>query len=75
MIAALSVPEHCLSFYFVCCDDQIHPGEGWSGEGGGGCAGGGGAEPPFKTLLSLLPVTFSQLDPQLGVGCRKGLVF
>ena len=22
MIAALSVPEHCLSFYFVC-DDQI----------------------------------------------------
>ena len=25
------------------------------------------AEPPFKTLITLLPVTFSQLDPQLGV--------
>ena len=24
------------------------------------------AEPPFKTLITLLPVTFSQLDPQLG---------
>ena len=23
---------------------------------------------PFKTLITLLPVTFSQLDPQLGVG-------
>ena len=43
MMAELSVPEHCLSFYFVC------------------------VEPPFKTLITLLPVTFSQLDPQLGV--------
>ena len=25
-------------------------------------------EPPFKTLITLLPVTFSQLGPQLGVG-------
>ena len=25
------------------------------------------AEPPLKTLITLLPVTFSQLDPQLGV--------
>ena len=24
-------------------------------------------EPPFKTLITLLPVTFSQLDQQLGV--------
>ena len=28
----------------------------------------------FKTLIALLPVTFSQLDPQLGVGWgKKGL--
>ena len=31
-------------------------------------------EPPFKTLITLLPVTFSQLGPQLGVGCGKSLV-
>ena len=31
-------------------------------------------EPPFKTLITLLPVTFSQLDPQLGVSWGKGLV-
>ena len=31
-------------------------------------------EPPFKTLISLLPVTFSQLDPQLGVVWGKRLV-
>ena len=54
VIAALSVPEHCLSFtlsvtvmtkfkFPVLC------------------------ESPFKTLITLLPVTFSQLDPQLGV--------
>ena len=30
---------------------------------------GGGGEPPFKTLITLLPVNFSQLEPQLGVGC------
>ena len=29
---------------------------------------------PFKTLITLLPVTFSQLDPQLGVGWGKWLV-
>ena len=28
-------------------------------------------EPTFKTLITLLPVTFSQLGPQLGVGCGK----
>ena len=28
--------------------------------------------PPFKTLITLLPVTFSQLDPQLGVVGEKG---
>ena len=31
-------------------------------------------EPPFKTLITLLPVTFSQLGPQLGVSCGKRLV-
>ena len=31
-------------------------------------------EPPFRTLITLLPVTFSQLGPQLGVGCGKRLV-
>ena len=31
-------------------------------------------EPPFKTLITLLPVTFSQLDPQLGVVWGKRLV-
>ena len=31
----------------------------------------GPPEPPFKTLITLLPVTFSQLDPQLGVGWGK----
>ena len=39
--------------------------------------GGGVAQPPrapFKTLITLLPVTFSQLGPQLGVGCGKRLV-
>ena len=30
--------------------------------------GGGGKEPHFKTLITLLPVTFSQLNLQLGVG-------
>ena len=92
MIAALSVPEHCLSFYFVC-DDQIqiscdvwlremenlavtfcylwlteklwllwsttpipHPHT---------------PRAPFKTLITLLPVTFSQLGPQLGVVGKK----
>ena len=30
-------------------------------------------EPPFKTLITLLPVTFSELDLQLGVlGVEKG---
>ena len=28
-------------------------------------------KPPFKTLITLLPVTFTQLDPQLGVGWGK----
>ena len=28
--------------------------------------------PPYKTFITLLPVTFSQLDPQLGVGWGKG---
>ena len=32
-------------------------------------------EPPFKTLITLLPITFSQLGLQLGVGCGKTLVF
>ena len=32
-------------------------------------------QPPFKTLITLLPVTFSQLDLQLGVGWEKGLYF
>ena len=31
-------------------------------------------EPPFKTLTTLLPVIFSQLGSQLGVGCGKRLV-
>ena len=31
-------------------------------------------EPPFKTLITLLPVTFSQLDPQLGVVWGKRFV-
>ena len=29
---------------------------------------------PYKTFITLLPVTFSQLDPQLGVGWGKRLV-
>ena len=29
---------------------------------------------PFKTLITLLSVTFSQLNPQLGVGWGKRLV-
>ena len=33
--------------------------------------GGGGG---FKTLITLLPVTFSQLDPQLGIDWEKRLV-
>ena len=32
------------------------------------------SSPPYKTFITLLPVTFSQLDPQLGVGCGKRLV-
>ena len=32
------------------------------------------SQPPFKTLITLLPVTFSQLDLQLGVGWGKMLV-
>ena len=90
VIAALSVPEHCLSLYFVC-ENQIQifcavwlrkmanlavpfcyvTGRKALAPGGGG---GGGAQPhwaPFKTLITLLPVTFSQLDPQLGVGWGK----
>ena len=85
VIAALSVPEHCLSFYFVCDgDDQILQ----NGESnrdlllsvtnrkalarllGGGGGGHNPQSPPlhlFKTLITLLPVTFSQHDPQLGV--------
>ena len=31
-------------------------------------------ESPFRTLIALLPVTFSQLEPQLGVGWGKRLV-
>ena len=54
VIAALSVPEHWLSFYFVC-DDQIQI----------SCA---------VCLIALLPVTFSQLDPHLGVGWDKRFV-
>ena len=34
-------------------------------------APGGHSSPPKKTLITLLPVTFSQLDPQLGVGWGK----
>ena len=30
--------------------------------------------PPYKTFITLLPGTFSQLDPQLGVGWGKRLV-
>ena len=85
MIAALSVPEHCLSFYFVC-DDQIQI----------SCAVGlrkmenpaatfcylwrteklwlPRPPTPYKTFITLLPVTFSQLDPHLGVGWGKRLV-
>ena len=29
------------------------------------------APPPYKTFITLLPVTYSQLDPQLGVYLRK----
>ena len=29
------------------------------------------SEFPFETLITLLPVTFSQFDPQLGVGWGK----
>ena len=39
--------------------------------------GEAGGEPHFKTLITLLPVTFSQLDLQLGAGegcCVKRLV-
>ena len=36
----------------------------------GGCSF---TEPPFKTLIKLLPVVFSQLEPQLGVGWVKRL--
>ena len=34
-----------------------------------------GGQTPFKTLITLLPVTFSKLDPQLGVGWGKRLPF
>ena len=87
MTAALSVPEHCLSFYFVC-DDQIQIScavwlrkmenlamtfcylwlteKLWLTP----------LPRPIKTLITVLPVTFSQLDPQLGVGWgKKGLYF
>ena len=84
MIAALSVPEHCLSFYFVC-DDQIQISCAVGLENGESSrdlllsvtnrkalAPGGHSppdpHPPYKTFITLLPVTFSQLDPQLGVG-------
>ena len=30
--------------------------------------------PPYKTFITWLPVTFSQLDPQLGVGWGKRLI-
>ena len=76
MIAALSVPEHCLSFYFVC-DDQFQIMITQNGESSRdlllsvtnrkALAPGGGAQ-NVKTFITLLPVTFSQLDPQLGVG-------
>ena len=89
MIAALSVPEHCLSFYFVC-DDQsqnflccviTQNGESshdllLSVTNRKALAPGGTApKTPFSlTLITLLPVTFSQLDPQFGVGWGKRLV-
>ena len=84
MIAALSVPEHCLSFYFVCDDSNFlccvitQNGESsrdfllsvtnrkalaLEGDGGGGVPP---RHPHFKRLITLLPVTFSQLDSQLG---------
>ena len=97
MIAALLVPEHCLSFYFVCddgltkfkfpvllitqngessCDlllsvtnrKALAPGVGGGGEGARS------PRAPFKTLITLLLVTFSQLDQQLGVGWGKRFV-
>ena len=90
MIAALSVPEHCVSFYFVC-DDQIQiscvitqNGESSRdillSETNRKALAPGGHSPhptpraPFKTLITLIPVTFSQLDPQLGVVWGKRFV-
>ena len=82
MIAALSVPENCLSFYSVCDgDDQIQISCVIMQDGESSrdlllsvtnrkALAPGGHSPrrsPFKTLITLLLVTFSQLDPQLGV--------
>ena len=79
----MSVPEHCLTLYFVC-DDQIQISCAvwlrkmenlavtvcylWLAGFGSWGAQPPTPEPPFKTLITLLPVTFSQLNPQLGVG-------
>ena len=77
MIAALSVPEHCLSFYFVYDGDDLCCVITQNGESSPdlliivtnrkALAPGRHTptEPPFKTLITLLPVTFSQLEPQL----------
>ena len=88
MIAALSVPEHFLSFYFVC-NDQIQISCCVITQNGESSRdlllsvtnrkafaprGHSPLEPPFKTLNTLLPVTFSQLDPKLGVGWVKRFV-
>ena len=89
MIAALSVPEHCLSFYFVC-DDQIQiSGAVWLRS----------MEnltetfcylwlteklappplppppPPHENINYITTSRFSQLGPQLGVGWGKRLSF
>ena len=89
MIAALSAPKHYLSFYFVCdvqnsnflrcvitqnadsSRDRLLSVTNRKALAPGGTAP---KSPTLKYFITLLPVTFSQLDPQLGVGWGKRLL-
>ena len=89
IISALSVPEHCLIFYFVCDDDLTNSNFlccviTQNGESihdlllcvtnRKALAAPPAARAPCKALITLLPVTFSQLDQQFGVGWGKRFI-